>query len=141
MTQTSKHYRSHCPINFVLETFGDKWTLLIVRDLMFKGKRSYGEFLESDEKISTNILADRLLKLEGNGIVKKHVAPENRSKFIYKLTQKGKDMLPIMLEVTQWSVKYDALSNTPKPFAKALEQDKAAVATLVLNELEKSESH
>jgi hypothetical protein len=69
MAHNSDRCRSHCPINFVLETFGDKWTLLVIRDLMFHGKRHYGEFLASDEGISTNILADRLQRLERDGVI------------------------------------------------------------------------
>jgi len=116
MERNSEHCRSNCPINFVLETFGDKWTLLIVRDLMFKEKRTYNEFLQSDEKISTNILADRLRKLEEHEIVTKAVAPDNRSKIIYSLTTKGKDLLPVMLEITAWSAKHDTATNTPESF-------------------------
>ena len=82
MTENSKDLRSNCPINFALETFGDKWTLLVIRDLMFKGKRHYGDFLASDEKISTNILADRLHKLEAKGVVSKLLAKEKASKYI-----------------------------------------------------------
>lgn len=116
--------RSHCPINYALESFGDKWTLLIIRDLMFKAKQSYGDFLTSNEKISTNILADRLKRLEELGIVSKDVNEKNRSKVIYSLTQKGRDILPIMLEITEWSGKYDAKTNAPKPLLKRLETDK-----------------
>lgn len=72
--------RSDCPINFGLEIFGDRWSLLIVRDLMFKGKRYYGDFLEGEERISTNILADRLLLLENSGIITRAVDPANRRK-------------------------------------------------------------
>ena len=116
MPRNSKHCRSNCPINFVLETFGDKWTLLIVRDLMFKGKSTFGEFLLSEERISTNILADRLRRLEEHEIVERSVAPDKRSKLIYTLTPKGKDLLPIMLEITAWSAKHDIATNTPKSF-------------------------
>lgn len=116
MTHSSADCRSHCPINFVLETFGDKWTLLIVRDLMFKGKSSFGEFLESQEKIATNILSDRLKRLEAHGIIDKSVDASNRSKLNYCLTEKGRDLLPIMLEITAWSSKYDALTNAPPDF-------------------------
>jgi DNA-binding HxlR family transcriptional regulator len=132
MTTNSKQCRSNCPINFVLETFGDKWTLLIVRDLMFKAKSSYGEFLQSDEKISTNILADRLKKLEENGIVKKSIASDNRSKLIYSLTEKGKDLLPIMLEITAWSAKHDSATNTPESFLNSFNSAKSEmIATMV----------
>lgn len=116
MSRNSSSCRSNCPINFVLETFGDKWTLLIVRDLMFKGKQTYGELLQSDEKISTNILADRLKRLEEHGIITKTVAPGNSSSFNYALTSKGSDFLPVMLEITAWSAKHDSMTNTPKSF-------------------------
>ena len=136
MARSSDVCRSHCPINFVLETFGDKWTLLIVRDLMFKGKRTYGEFLESDEKISTNILADRLKRLEEHEIVQKTVAPDNRSKLIYSLTPKGKDLLPVMLEITAWSAKHDATTNTPDSFLEMFGSAKDKMMSAILSELE-----
>ena len=80
MKRDEKKYRSHCPINFAQEIFGDKWSLLVIRDLMFKGKKYYGEFLASDEKISTNILADRLEKLEADGLITKSIDNANNSK-------------------------------------------------------------
>ena len=135
MEHNSENCRSNCPINFILETFGDKWTLLVVRDLMFKGKKYYGEFLESDEKISTNILAERLQRLETHGVITKEKDPDHKSKFIYALTEKGKALLPIMLEVTQWSSTYDALTNTPKEFSEALKVDKDGVKKEVLDRL------
>lgn len=116
--------RSHCPINYALESFGDKWTLLIIRDLMFKSKQSFGEFLTSNEKISTNILGDRLKRLEQLGIVSREVSEENKSKWIYSLTPKGQDLLPIMLEITQWSGKYDSKTNAPNALLKRLKNDK-----------------
>ena len=136
MIHNSESCRSNCPINFVLETFGDKWTLLVIRDLMFKGKRYYGEFLDSNEKISTNILADRLQRLESKGVIEKQIDPENRSKLIYRLTAKGKDLLPVMLEITAWSSKHDSQTNTPAPFVAALEQDKVALSRKILTDLD-----
>lgn len=127
MSQSSVSCRSHCPINFMLETFGDRWTLLIVRDLMFKGKRSYGEFLDSEEGISTNILADRLKRLEQGGVIEKSVDPANKSRLFYRLTAKGLDLLPVMLEVTAWSARHDSLSNTPPAFLQAYEADRAGL--------------
>lgn len=99
--------KSDCPINFALEIFGDRWTLLIIRDLMFKGKNYYSEFLQSEEKIATNILADRLAMLEQEGIVIKKVDPAHGSKFIYNLSEKGIDLLPVLSEIVVWSAKYD----------------------------------
>lgn len=96
-----------CPIAFALDIFGDKWSLIILRDIIFKGKKSYGEFLTSTEKISTNILASRLLKMESEGLVSKTQDTQNLSKYIYQLTLKGKDLIPLMLDMIEWSVKYN----------------------------------
>lgn len=103
----SLRYRSKCPVNFALETFGDMWSLLIIRDIIRFKKSTYGEFLNSDEKISTNILADRLSRLVQVGILKKMPDMSDRRKDIYKLTQKGIDLYPMMLEMMLWSAKYD----------------------------------
>jgi DNA-binding HxlR family transcriptional regulator len=130
----SANCRSHCPINFVLETLGDKWTLLIVRDLMFKGKKTYGAFLESDEQISTNILADRLQRLEENGIVVKEAARDGRSA-IYRLTEKGKDLLPVMLEITAWSAKHDSRTNAPADFLPKLRKGRRQLTASILSKL------
>lgn len=127
MTKNSKDLRSNCPINFAVETFGDKWTLLVIRDLMFKEKRHYSDFLASDEKISTNILADRLQKLEGNGVISKSADPENASKYIYALTEKGQALLPAMIEMTAWSAHYDSLTNTPSEFLNTYKTNKDAL--------------
>ena len=96
-----------CPIRFGLGIFGDKWTLLLVRDLMFKGKRHYGEFTDPEENISTNILADRLARLVENGIVDKRRDDEHRARFVYSLTEKGIDLAPMMLAMIDWSLKLD----------------------------------
>lgn len=124
MTRNSDNCRSHCPINFVLETFGDKWTLLIIRDLMFRGKRTFGEFLASDEGISTNILAERLKRLEQHEIITKATSPDNKSSLIYSLTEKGKDFLPVMMEITAWSARHDASTNTPDLFMEKFTTDR-----------------
>lgn len=119
--------RSDCPINFALEIFGDKWTFLIVRDLMFKGKHYYGEFLKSEEKIATNILADRLLLLEQEGIVVKKTDPEHGSRFIYRLTEKGISLLPCMAEMICWSARYDKHSGVERKFVSRMKNDREAL--------------
>lgn len=101
MMQTS--FRSGCPINLGLEVFGDKWTLLIVRDMMFAGKRHFREFLASDEAISSNILSDRLAMLVAAGIVTRAGDPSHKLKAIYSLTEKGIDLLPIIAQISRWS--------------------------------------
>ena len=120
-------YKSHCPINYAQESFGDRWSLLIIRDLMFKGKKYYGDFLSSDEKISTNILADRLDKLEVRGLITKTPDKNNRSKNIYKLTQKGVHLMPMLLEMIAWSAKYDNNTETPTEFMMRLNEDKESL--------------
>ena len=112
-----------CPIRFGMGIFGDKWTLLIVRDLMFKGKKYYGEFTDPEENISTNILADRLARLQENGIVTKRRDPNNQSKYIYGLTKKGVDLLPMMLAMIDWSEKYDKNTGVPRQFIRDLRTD------------------
>ena len=103
---TDHIYRSGCPINLGLEIFGDKWSLLIVRDMMFAGKRHYREFLASDEGISSNILADRLAMLVAAGIISKAGDPSHRLKAIYSLTEKGIELLPVIAQISRWSRKY-----------------------------------
>ena len=115
--------RSDCPISFTLDFLGDKWTILILRDMMFSGKVSYGEFLQSDEGIATNILADRLSLLEKNDFVIKSISAENKSKFIYNLTDKGIALLPIVIEMMVWGSKFNpAGGNTD--LLKLLKSDK-----------------
>lgn len=110
--------RSDCPISFGLDMFGDKWSLLIIRDLMFKGKAYYGDFLNSEEKIATNILANRLHTLETNGLISKKVDPILKNKILYSLTRKGKDLEPMLTELILWSAKYDPKSAASKDFVE-----------------------
>ncbi len=127
MTNTSEHLRSNCPINFLLETVGDKWSLLIIRDIMFKGKRTFGELLSSAEGIATNILSQRLKHLEECRVIEKSIDPKNRSKRLYTLTEKGRGLLPLMLDITAWSAEHDTQTNTPPEFVQRLANDREAV--------------
>lgn len=99
--------RSACAISKALDIIGDKWSLLILRDLMFTPKRSYSELQACEEKIATNILASRLSMLEANGIVVKSTDPENKRRVLYHLTMKGIDLLPVILELKEWMKKYN----------------------------------
>jgi DNA-binding HxlR family transcriptional regulator len=116
--------RSHCPINFTLEHFGDKWSFLIIRDLMFKGKRHYNEFLEAGEKVSTSVLGDRLKKLEEMGIISKGEDVVKKSRIRYSLTQKGIDLLPILLEMIIWGGLNDELTESPIEFMDQAQNNK-----------------
>lgn len=94
--------RSHCPVANALDIFGDKWTLLIVRDLIL-GKLRYGEFADSKEGIPTNILSNRLKRLESEGIVVKTAYCEKPVRYQYALTEKGRDLIPLMEAIVAWA--------------------------------------
>jgi len=104
----SSKEKSNCPINLSLEVVGDRWTLLIIRDMMFAGKRHFREFLQSDEGISSRTLADRLQTLQEEGIVTRHDDPEHKLKAVYRLTQAGIDLLPVLLNLGSWGNRYRA---------------------------------
>jgi len=105
--------RSDCPLNASLEIFGDRWTLLVVRDLMFGGRCSYRDFLKADEKIATNILAERLHRLEASGIVEKHRDVEDGRKINYRLTEKGIDLAPVLVEMIVWAARHEDTAAPP----------------------------
>ena len=116
--------RSDCPIGYTLDILGDKWTLLIMRDLLLYGKDSFSAFLCSDEKIATNILTDRLNVLLQEGFVTKHTSPENKSKFLYRPTEKGIELLPVLCEITLWAEKYNP-AGAPKDVTEPLRKNRA----------------
>lgn len=130
--------RSDCPISYSLDIWGDKWSLLIIRDLMFKKECTYGDFLKSEEKIATNILASRLQTLEENGVIRKLVHPDSRAKVLYRLTQKGMDLLPLMIEINLWAEKYAVLPPERKAMLKEVKKDKEAFIKNWLRELKKA---
>ncbi len=131
-----KKNRSDCPISCSLDVFGDKWSLLIIRDIMLRGKMSYSEFLKSEEKIATNILVNRLKVLESENILSKKVSSENKSKFVYSLTKKGIDLLPIVIEIMDWGAKYH--ENCPRrELGKKIQIDKSKVISDHLEKLTK----
>jgi DNA-binding HxlR family transcriptional regulator len=106
--------RSTCPISTALELVGDRWTLLIIRDLMFAGKRHFREFLKSEEGISSNILTDRLNSLVEAGIVTREDDPSHAQKAIYSLTEKGLDLLPLLIAMSTWVQKYHPRTRRPE---------------------------
>ncbi|UQN08738.1 helix-turn-helix domain-containing protein [Deinococcus sp. QL22] len=107
--------RSGCPVSLGLDIFGDRWTLLIVRDLMFSGKRHYREMLASDEHISSNILADRLKMLLAEGIIRKSEDPSHQQKVVYSLTEKGIALLPVLMAISEWSHRYRPVGEAYRP--------------------------
>ena len=127
VNQKNIEHRSTCPISTALDIFGDKWSLLIVRDLMFNQKKTYGEFLQSEERIATNILADRLLLLEMGGIISKEEHPDSKAKVLYKLTTKGIDLIPTMVEIILWSEKHHEVHPFASRFARMVKKDKDGI--------------
>lgn len=132
-----KSIRSHCPIAFALDIFGDKWTLLIIRDLIFRGKSNYQDFAGAEEGISTNILADRLERLKLEGLIRSSPDPDNARKIVYSPTPKALDLIPIILEIVEWSSKYDPKTEVPKEFLTLLKKDRKALARQIRSKFEK----
>lgn len=104
--------RSGCPIATTLDIVGDRWTLVILRD-MINGKSKYSEFLASPEGITTNILADRLSTMEANGLVRKRLYHQRPKRYAYELTEKGRALLPLAQEMCRWANTYMPETWTP----------------------------
>jgi DNA-binding HxlR family transcriptional regulator len=115
--------RSGCPLNASVEILGDRWSLLIIRDMMLRGFRSYKEFLESYEGIATNILADRLRKLMAHGIITTKADPSDGRKLIYVLTAKGIDLAPVLTEMVLWAAAHEETENPA--LVRQIKMDKA----------------
>jgi DNA-binding HxlR family transcriptional regulator len=105
--------RSECPLNASVEMLGDRWSLLIIRDMMLQGARTYKEFLECYEGIATNILADRLRKLVACGIITAQPDSSDGRKLIYLLTAKGIDLAPVLTEMVLWAAAHEDTGNQP----------------------------
>lgn len=118
--------RSGCPVSISLEVFGDRWSLLIVRDLMVRGFRTFGDFEHSGEGIATNILADRLRRLAAAGIVESEPDPTDRRRMNYRLTEKGIDLAPVMLELLIWGARHEP-SEAPCAVIEEMAKNRAAI--------------
>lgn len=130
--------QSGCPIAFTLDILGDKWSLLIIRDMVFLGKKYYGDFLDSGEGIASNILADRLKRMGAQGIISRTDNPNNKKQAIYSLTEKGIDLLPVILEMILWGAKHDPNTAAPPEFLRKLNKDRSAVLREIVDGLKKS---
>lgn len=116
--------RSGCTIAYALDYLGDKWTLLVLRDLLFQNKRRFGDFLASDEGIASNILTVRLKRLEAAELVTRRPDPDSGRSVIYEPTQKAADLIPALMELSRWSGKYDPQTRMTPKMAKRLEEDR-----------------
>ena len=118
--------RSGCPVSVSLEMLGDRWSLLIVRDLMVRGLGTFSEFEESGEGIATNILADRLRKLEAAKIVTLEVDEKDGRRLNYRLTEKGIDLAPVLLDLLIWAARHEQ-TGAPSAFIDKMEKNREEV--------------
>jgi DNA-binding HxlR family transcriptional regulator len=132
-------FRSGCPLNASVEILGDRWSLLIIRDMMLRGFRSYTQFLDSYEHIATNILAHRLRKLEGYGIIFTQQDPLDGRKLIYTLTEKGMDLAPVLTEMVLWAAAHEETQNPE--LIRQIKKDKQKFLAAVRRKWVENSSH
>ena len=127
--------RSACPVNNSLDIWGDKWSLLIIRDVIFAKECTYGDFLKSPEGIVTNILASRLHVLDETAIIEKLDHRDRKAKVLYRLTKKGIDLLPLLIEINLWTEKYFPVPADRKATLNEVKKDKAGFIKAMTKEL------
>ncbi len=123
--------RSDCPISYALELVGDRWSLLIVRDMVYFGKKTYGEFMSSEEGIARNILASRLAQLAESDLIVKTHHPDDGRKDVYRLTEKGLGLIPILLSMAEWGAQYIADPDPLQPWLESVRRDRNHMIVLV----------
>lgn len=135
--QSSENWHG-CPIRYAATVLGDAWSLLILRDMVFRGSCNFGDFVAAGERISTNILAERLKRLEAEGIVVRSRDPDNGVRVTYALTAKGRGLVPVLLSMIAWSAEWDGQSDVPTAFRDACREEPEALAQAVLHSLDLS---
>lgn len=138
MSNTTGSRRSNCPISFTLDSFGDKWTLLVLRDIMFYDRTRFSDFMPM-ERIATNILADRLSKLEAAGIITKERDVNLKNQFVYSVTQKGRSLLPLLIEMTLWGLEHDPESLASEEFVARSRNEKPKVIREISRAIEQGD--
>ena len=129
--------RSGCAVSMALEAVGDRWSLLILRDLMFTDKRSFGDLYTSEEKIATNILASRLISLEANGLIRKEADKNDSRRNFYFLTEKGVYLLPTVIELMQWMSRFNPEASSCAQNTKAYQKDRVQLYKELIKKLKK----
>jgi len=127
--------RSRCPISFSLDLLGDRWTLLVIRDFVFMGKRHFSEFLGSGEGIATNVLTDRLQRLQEAGVIESRRDSEDGRKVIYRLTEMGIDLVPTLLELARWGATHDPDTGAPKEIVERYKNDRKGLEAEIVARL------
>ena len=136
MAATTERGRSACAINLTLEVVGDKWSLLIIRDIIFGNRRHYRELLtKSDEGISSNILADRLKTLVEQGILTRTDDPTHKQKAIYSLTEKGIELVPVIAQMAYWGRRHLPVSEELSIRAQVMEEGGTKLVSDMMDEL------
>ena len=128
-----------CPIHFGVRIFGDRWSLIIVRDMLFRGSTRFQDFLDAAEGISTNVLSDRLSRLEAQQIISRQRDPANGRQVLYELTEKGRDLLPVLLAVIGWADKYAPETSISKEMGERIRTDPSGVQDELRAAVERSD--
>jgi len=131
MVTTPSAPRSTCPINFGLEIFGDQWSLLILRDILIQQKRTFRDFQTSDEGIASNILTDRLKRLEACGLITRAPSPDDGRVMLYAPTEAARDLIPVLVEMSYWGATHDAATGASAGFRAAYETDRAGLIAAI----------
>lgn len=130
---------TNCPVGGAVEILGDKWSLLILRDIALKNKRTHGELMRSKEKIATNILADRLERLMASGVITRTPHPTDGRVQLFQLTEKGLGIIPILLSIIEWSAHYDPHVTLSPALSKLLKTNRASVIQAIRQSIDKNE--
>ncbi|MEL7312919.1 MAG: helix-turn-helix domain-containing protein [Pseudomonadota bacterium] len=133
-------HRSRCPMNHAVEILGDQWTLLVVRDMIFHAKNSFSELSEMPEGIATNILTDRLNRLEASGIIEKRVDSHDARKRNYSLTRHGLGLIPVLLELMVWSRDHTSDVDVTHAVTKKIKRDREAAVVEIRDRLKQASS-
>jgi len=132
--------RSACPISSSLDLLGDRWSLLVLRDMIYFGKKTYGEFLASEEGIARNILADRLKRLQEDGLITKVPFPADKRKEEYRLLEAGLATVPILLDLAEWGAHYRAGAYAPEEWLAYVREHRAEIIALIQDTLQEGGS-
>ncbi len=123
--------RSACPINFGIEIFGDRWTMLVLRDLLIQHKRTFRQFQSSDEGIATNILSERLKRLEACGLIERAPSPADGRVMVYTPTEAARDLIPVLVEMSYWGATHDPATGAPEAFRAAYRSDREGLIAAI----------
>ena len=129
--------RSHCPINYWLELLGDKWSLLILRDLIFKNRHTFKEFMACEEAIASNILSDRLKRLEELDIIARRQGNSHKD-VRYDIAPKGIELIPTLIEIIIWSHKHDSGTAAPDDFVSAANANRKKFIQTIIKNIEEN---